>query len=93
MWSLNESNHALSIFQGRLILDSSGSETLVLTNPFNFGPTLSKNRHIPPIKPHPFYRLIIILFFILATLGYAHIKLQQELRDANVAQEKAQYIY
>ena len=36
---------------------------------------------------------MIILFFVIASLGYAHIKLQQELRDANVAQEKAQYIY
>ena len=36
---------------------------------------------------------MIISFFILASLGYAHIKLQQELRDANVAQEKAQYTY
>ena len=31
---------------------------------------------------------IFILFFNIA-LGYAHIKLQQELRDANIAQEKA----
>ena len=77
----------------RTLLDNSGSETWVLTNPFNFGPILSKNRLLPPIKPHPFYRLILISFFIIASLGYAHIKLQQELRDANVAQEKAQYIY
>ena len=33
--------------------------------------------------------IIFTLFFIVASLGYAHIKLQQELRDANVAQEKA----
>ena len=33
--------------------------------------------------------ITFILFFNIASLGYAHIKLQQELRDANVAQEKA----
>ena len=27
--------------------------------------------------------------FIIGSLGYAHLKLQQELRDANIAVEKA----